>query len=112
MVSGTSRVRLPTVPVADLPTPIAIGQEIGSIEISSADCLKLLQPIAVADAASARFYLAGVFWRSVDDQLVAVSTDGARLIRISVPAASFSDDRRLIVPTGASQRNSPGLAKG
>jgi DNA polymerase-3 subunit beta len=100
VVSGTSRLRLPTVSVAGLPMPIAIGQEIGSIEISTADCLKLLQPIAVADEARCRSYLGGVFWHSQDDQLVAVATDGVRLIRQNVVASMFSKDRDLIVPTG------------
>jgi DNA polymerase-3 subunit beta len=43
--------------------------------------------------------LAGVFWQSLDHRLVAVSTDGKRLIRTSIAASGFSDDRTLIVPT-------------
>ena len=97
VVSGTSRLRLPAVPVAELPAAIAIEEEIGRVEIGSADCLHLLGPLAVADRT--RFHLAGVFWHSVGDQLVAVSTDGIRLIRTEVVASPFSVDRRLIVPT-------------
>jgi DNA polymerase-3 subunit beta len=99
VVSGTSRLRLPTVSVADLPSPIAVDQETGIVEVSGADCLKLLQPIAVADEARCRSYLGGVFWQSCDDQLVAVGTDGVRLIRENVVASTFSKDRDLIVPT-------------
>jgi DNA polymerase-3 subunit beta len=97
VASGTSRLRLPAVSVADSPPAIAIEQEIGRVEISSADCLQLLEPLAVADRT--RFCLAGVFWHSVHDQLVAVSTDGIRLIRTGVAASTFSKDRSLIVPT-------------
>jgi DNA polymerase III subunit beta len=99
LVSGTSRSRLPTVPVTELPPVIAIDREIGRVEISSGDCLRLLEPLAVADAGRSRFYLAGVFWHSLDDRLVAVATDGVRLIRTSVAASTFSEDRSLIVPT-------------
>jgi DNA polymerase-3 subunit beta len=96
VVSGTSRLRLPAVSAAESPPAMAIEQEIGRVEISSADALRLLEPLAVADRT--RLCLAGVFWHSVGDQLVAVSTDGIRLVRTCVAASTFSDDRRLIVP--------------
>jgi len=99
VVCGSSRSRLPTVPVSELPAAVAIDHEIGRSEITCAECLRLLEPLAVADAGRSRFYLAGVFWHSLHDQLVAVSTDGVRLIRTSVPAPTFSVDRSLIVAT-------------
>jgi DNA polymerase III sliding clamp (beta) subunit (PCNA family) len=99
VVSGTSRSRLPTVATTELPPAIAIDQEIGRVEITCADCLHLLEPLTVADEGRSRFNLAGVFWHSLNDQLVAVSTDGIRLIRTSVAASRFSEDRTLIVPT-------------
>jgi DNA polymerase III subunit beta len=99
VLCGTSRLRLPTVPTAELPSAIAIDQEIGRVEISSVDCLRLLEPLAAADEPRFRFHLAGVFWHSLDDRLVAVSTDGIRLIRNSIAASRFSEDRTLIVPT-------------
>jgi DNA polymerase III subunit beta len=99
VVCGSSRSRLAAVPEAELPPVVAIEHEIGRTEISRTDCLHLLEPLAVADAGRCRFYLAGVFWHSLNDQLVAVSTDGTRLIRTSVAASTFSEDRTLIVPT-------------
>jgi DNA polymerase-3 subunit beta len=99
VVCGTSRLRLPVVPPADVPPALVIRSEIGRIETSCADCLHLLEPLPAADAGRARFNLAGVFWQSVEDRLVAVSTDGIRLIRTSVAAPVFSEDRSLIVPT-------------
>ncbi|MGX9426272.1 MULTISPECIES: DNA polymerase III subunit beta [Bradyrhizobium] len=98
---GSSRIRLAAVPLVELPTAIAIVHEIGRIEIGCADGLRLLEPLAVADSGRSRPYLAGVFWHSVQDQLVAVSTDGIRLIRTAVAASTFSEDRTLIVPTEA-----------
>jgi DNA polymerase-3 subunit beta len=99
VVCGSSRLRLPTVPGTELPPAIAIDQEIGRVEISSADCLRLMEPLSVADTGSSRPYLAGVFWHSLNGRLVAVSTDSIRLIFTSVAASKFSEDRGLIVPT-------------
>jgi DNA polymerase III subunit beta len=99
VVSGTSRLRLPAVSVAESPPAIAIEQEIGRVEIGSADCLQLMEPLAVADTGSSRPYLAGVFWQSLNGRLVATSTDGRRLIRTTVAASKFSENRGLIVPT-------------
>ncbi|WOH51919.1 DNA polymerase III subunit beta [Bradyrhizobium sp. sBnM-33] len=97
VVSGTSRLRLPAVSVVESPAAITIDQEVGRVEISSADLLQLLEPLAVADRT--RLQLTGVFLHGVGHQLVAVSTDGIRLIRTSVAASTFSEDRTLIVPT-------------
>jgi DNA polymerase-3 subunit beta len=97
VVSGTSRLRLPIDTVAELRPTITIDREIGRIEISNAECVQLLEPLAAAD--DLRFQLAGIFWHSVGDRLVAVSTDGKRLIRTSIASTRFSDDRTLIVPT-------------
>jgi DNA polymerase III sliding clamp (beta) subunit (PCNA family) len=99
VVCGSSRSRLPAVPLLELPSAIVLEQEIGRVEISSVNCLHLLEPIAVADVGRSRICLAGVFWHSVNNQLVAVSTDGVRLIRTGVAASRFSEDRTLIVPT-------------
>jgi DNA polymerase-3 subunit beta len=96
IVSGKSRLRLPAVSAEDSLPAIVIEKEIGRVEISTADVQELLEPLAVADRA--RLCLAGVFWHSVGDRLVAVSTNGIRLIRTSVAASTFSEDRRLIVP--------------
>jgi DNA polymerase III sliding clamp (beta) subunit (PCNA family) len=96
--SGASRLRLPTVPTQDLPPAMTIDQEIGNVDISSVDCLQLLEPLAAADDPRFRFQLAGVFWHTLGDRLVAVSTDGKWLIRTSIGASRFSDDRTLIVP--------------
>ena len=47
VISGTSRLRLPAVSAAESPPPMAIDHEIGRVEISSADALRLLEPLAV-----------------------------------------------------------------
>jgi DNA polymerase III sliding clamp (beta) subunit (PCNA family) len=98
-----SRYRLPTIPIDDLPTPIAIAlaDEIGSVEVSGVDWLRLLEPLPVADDDKSRFYLDSVFWQTVDDELVAASTNGRELLRVAIKAGPFSTDRHCIVPTAA-----------
>jgi DNA polymerase III subunit beta len=99
VVCGSTRIRLAAVPLVELPPAIAIAHEVGRVEISRADCLELFETLAAADAGRSRLYLAGTFWHSLNGRLVAVSTDGRRLIRTSVAADMFSEDRSLIVPT-------------
>jgi DNA polymerase-3 subunit beta len=76
---------------------LAIDGEIGDVEISGADLLSLLSPLPAADTEPTRFHLCGVFWHNVGDKLVAVSTNGRRLIRACVTASQFSEGRDLIV---------------
>jgi len=101
IVCGSSRSRLPVLPWDDLPAVPAIDDEIGCVEISSADCLMLLGPLPAAASEAARFFLRGIFWHSIEGRLVAVATDGVRLIRTCIAASKFSESRDLIVPREA-----------
>jgi DNA polymerase-3 subunit beta len=101
VVCGNSRSRVRIVPWTDLPSVLAIDSGIASVEISGGDCLMLLEPLRAAESEATRFYLCGIFLHSIDNRLVAVCTDGVRLIRTSVPAGKFSEGRDLIVPREA-----------
>ncbi|WP_029582506.1 DNA polymerase III subunit beta [Bradyrhizobium sp. URHD0069] len=101
IICGNSRGRLPLFPWDDLPAALAVDGEIGRIEISGADCLTLLEPLPAAASEVTRFCLCGIFWHSIDDRLVAVATDGVRLIHTCIAAGKFSEDRDLIVPREA-----------
>jgi hypothetical protein len=95
---GTSQYRLPLLP--DPPGGLVIDPEIGRADLATADCLRLLVVVAAAGTERTRFYLNGVFMHNVGGRLVAVSTDGAKMLRMSVPADYvLSTDNRLIVPT-------------
>jgi DNA polymerase-3 subunit beta len=98
---GSNRSRLPIIPVANLPAAICIQNEIPPIQISAADCLRLLEPVVVADRETSRHFLNGILWHSVADRLISVASDGARLIRTSIAAGEFSIDRSCIVPIAA-----------
>ncbi|UPK35552.1 DNA polymerase III subunit beta [Bradyrhizobium sp. 186] len=101
-ISGTTnavtieRYRLPT---ADLPVPLAMDGETDRIQISGQDCIALLGVAPAADTERTRFYLCGIFLHTVEGRLFSVSTNGTKLLRHSVPAAAFSDDATLIVPS-------------
>jgi DNA polymerase-3 subunit beta len=99
IVCGTSRYSLPV--CADVPAALAIDGEIASVQIGGSDCLQLLEPLSAAASETTRFYLCGLYLHSVADRLIAVATDGTKLLRISIPAGKFSTARDLIVPTKA-----------
>jgi DNA polymerase III sliding clamp (beta) subunit (PCNA family) len=101
IADGARGYRLPTISGADLPTTIALDGEIGRLEIGGADLLRLLEPLEATDSDTARFYLGGVFWHTVDTTLTAVATNGRCLIRTVIPAGEFSSGRDLVVPAAA-----------
>jgi DNA polymerase III subunit beta len=96
---GNNRSRLPAIPAAALPTMLRIDAEIGCINLSAADIMRLLEPLAAAGTDKSRYYLCGVCLQSIDNDLVATGADGVRLLRVTVKAAPFSTDRTLIVPS-------------
>ncbi|MBR1301241.1 DNA polymerase III subunit beta [Bradyrhizobium sp. AUGA SZCCT0042] len=91
------RYRLPL--LANPPGALVVDPEIGRADLAAGDCLKLMEVLPAAGTEQARFYLGGVHLHNVGDQLVAVATDGAALMRTSVSAQRLSDDNRLILPT-------------
>lgn len=97
IVCGNSRSRLPVFPWDDLPAALTPDGEIARVEITGADCLILLEPLPAAATEATRFYLCGIFWHSLDERLVAVATDGHRLIHTCIAAGNFSERRDLIL---------------
>ena len=99
VTAGRSRYRLPILPLDQLPEPLQPGKPLGEIEIDRDDALRLFaRPLFAASTETTRFYLNGVFLQTAGGTLTAVAADGHRLCRITMPAGSLSDDRRLIVP--------------
>jgi len=94
----TSRYKLPTIPIGDLPELAAIDDEIAGITLTGDHVLTLLEPVVAADDEATRKYFNSVFLQTVDDDLVATSTNGSRLIRTTVMAAPFAPGRDLILP--------------
>ena len=93
--------RLPTVPAAELPTALALDGEIGRLKIAGADLLRLMEPLEATDRDTARYYLRGVLWHTVENTLVATGTDGKCLIRCKILAGAFSSGRDLVLPAAA-----------
>jgi DNA polymerase-3 subunit beta len=96
---GGSRYRLPV--YLDAPTAISIDTEIAHVEISGSDLLYLFEVLPAAGTEAARFFLTGVYVHTVADQLVAVATDGTKLLRTCIAAEHFSEGRHLILPAKA-----------
>ncbi|WP_315792680.1 DNA polymerase III subunit beta [Bradyrhizobium sp. SZCCHNRI1002] len=97
IAAGKGRYRLPVLP--DPPPALVLDNEEASITITAQDLRRLLEPAACAGRESSRFYLQGICLLSGADGLASVATDGVRLLRTSVAADRFSDDRKLIIPS-------------
>lgn len=75
--SGRSRIKLQTLPVEDFPS-FAAGEFVKTFEI---DLAALVEPVAFAMSQEAtRHYLCGVHLHHTDTSLVAVATDGHRMV--------------------------------
>ncbi|WP_315730203.1 DNA polymerase III subunit beta [Bradyrhizobium sp. SZCCHNRI2010] len=97
IAAGDGRYRLPILP--DPSAALVLDEEEASITISAQDCRRLFEPLAAANRESSRYYLNGVLWLSGPDGLASVATDGAKLLRTTIAAPSFTTDRRLIIPS-------------
>jgi DNA polymerase III subunit beta len=95
------RFRLQAIPIDDMPARLELEQET-SVELETADLLRLLTVTATASTETTRYYFCGVFLHSVDGNLIAVATDGHQLMRVTAPERCvLSTDRSCIVPLKA-----------
>lgn len=87
-------------PIPDLPQTHVLDGETGCVELDAQAARDIFgRPLFAVSDDPARHYLNGLFLHNVDDNLVAVATDGYRLVRITTPATTtLSEDRGLIVP--------------
>jgi DNA polymerase III subunit beta len=100
ITAGRATYRLPILAQDILPTLPAITAT-GEIEMAATDFLYLLGSVAAVAVEETRYFFCGVFLQSVGGNLVAVATDGKRLMRTSVVAEGFSEGRDLVIPTSA-----------
>ena len=103
VVCGRSRFKLPIFPLDDMPSLLTITDELGRLEFPRAYLLRMLgtPSIAVGNQPS-RYYLTGIFLHVVDDALIAVATDGHRLVRVIFPD-SAGPIPGLILPQSAAK---------
>jgi DNA polymerase III subunit beta len=100
---GRSRFQLPTIPIDDLPAVPTIIEMTGGITLAREEALALFsRPFFAASNEQTQFYLCGILLHDIDDDLVAVATDGHRLARVTLAGATgLSSDRTLIFPNSA-----------
>jgi DNA polymerase-3 subunit beta len=105
VICGRRRFRLPAIPLEHLPAMLAIDEEAGKAEIKYDDLLRLLKwPLFAVETEKTHFYLNGILLQNTGADLVAVSTDGARLCRVSAPASGvLSNDHTLILPLASTR---------
>jgi DNA polymerase-3 subunit beta len=100
VTSGKARFKLPVLRIADLLERHALGEQTGCVELDAKIARDLFaRPAFAASTEASRFYLKGICLHNAGDDLVAVTTDGFRLCRVTAPATTtLSLDRSLIIP--------------
>ncbi|MCL6730855.1 DNA polymerase III subunit beta [Sphingomonas hankyongi] len=102
VLAGRSRFNLSTLPRDDFPV-IAEGDLPTRFELPAATLRQIIEKTRFAiSSEETRYYLMGIFFHIVDDQLRAAATDGHRLARITVARPDGADGMPdVIVPRKA-----------
>jgi DNA polymerase-3 subunit beta len=104
VIAGRSRFNLSTLPRDDFPV-IAEGDLPTRFELPAATLRQIIEKTRFAiSSEETRYYLMGIFFHVVDDQLRAAATDGHRLARVTVGRPDGADGMPdVIVPRKAVQ---------
>jgi DNA polymerase-3 subunit beta len=102
VLAGRSRFNLSTLPRDDFPV-IAEGDLPTRFELPGATLREIIEKTRFAiSSEETRYYLMGIFFHVVDDQLRAAATDGHRLARVTVARPDGADGMPdVIVPRKA-----------
>jgi DNA polymerase III subunit beta len=102
VVAGRSRFNLSTLPRDDFPV-IAEGELPTRFELPAATLRQIIEKTRFAiSSEETRYYLMGIFFHIVDDQLRAAATDGHRLARVTVSRPDGADGMPdVIIPRKA-----------
>jgi len=104
VVAGRSRFNLSTLPRDDFPV-IAEGELPTRFELPAATLREIIEKTRFAiSSEETRYYLMGIFFHVIDDQLRAAATDGHRLARVTVGRPDGAEGMPdVIVPRKAVQ---------
>jgi len=99
VVAGRARFNLSTLPRDDFPV-IAEGELPTRFELPAATLRQIIEKTRFAiSSEETRYYLMGIFFHVVDDQMRAAATDGHRLARVTVPRPEGAKDMPgVIIP--------------
>jgi DNA polymerase III subunit beta len=102
VVAGRSRFNLSTLPRDDFPV-IAEGDLPTRFELPAATLRQIIEKTRFAiSSEETRYYLMGIFFHVVDEQMRAAATDGHRLARVTVPRPDGAEEMPdVIVPRKA-----------
>ncbi|MEO7276826.1 MAG: DNA polymerase III subunit beta [Sphingomicrobium sp.] len=85
VIAGRARFNLSTLPRDDFPV-IAEGELPTRFELPAATLRQIIEKTRFAiSSEETRYYLMGIFFHVIDDQMRAAATDGHRLARVTVP---------------------------
>jgi DNA polymerase-3 subunit beta len=102
VVAGRSRFNLSTLPRDDFPV-IAEGELPTRFELPAATLRQIIEKTRFAiSSEETRYYLMGIFFHVVDEQLRAAATDGHRLARVTIARPDGAEEMPdVIVPRKA-----------
>jgi DNA polymerase-3 subunit beta len=102
VVAGRSRFNLQTLPRDDFPV-IAEGDLPTRFELPAATLRQIIEKTRFAiSSEETRYYLMGIFFHVVDDQMRAAATDGHRLARVTIARPDGAEEMPdVIVPRKA-----------
>jgi len=102
VVAGRARFNLSTLPRDDFPV-IAEGDLPTRFELPAATLRQVIEKTRFAiSSEETRYYLMGIFFHVVDDQMRAAATDGHRLARVTIPKPDGADGMPdVIIPRKA-----------
>jgi DNA polymerase III subunit beta len=99
---GRSRFKFATVALDWLPSVPRLNEETGRVDLAREEVLALLRPAFAAAKGQACFHMTGLLIHDSNSNLISVSTDGRRLVSVTIPsAAGLSSDHQLNLPASA-----------
>src|SRR5258708_6946993 len=97
-IGDQSSLYLLTLPVDEFPVPFDIGAT-ANFHLTEAEHRRLFKETAsVIPATEVRFQLCGLHLRCADRKLIAVATDGRRIVEASIDAPADLEDFSIIIP--------------
>ncbi len=97
-IGEQSSLYLLTLPVDEFPAPFEVGAT-ANFHLTEAEHRRLFKETSsVIPATEVRFQLCGLHLRCANQKLIAVATDGRRIVEASIDAPADSEDFSIIIP--------------
>jgi DNA polymerase-3 subunit beta len=97
-IGDQSSLLLPTLPADDFPRPFDVSATDGCRLTEAEHCRLFRETVSIIPANEARFQLCGLYLRCTDHKLIAVASEGRRIVEASIDAPTDLAEFSVIVP--------------